>query len=630
MKFFKKANSIVLAVAIVLVTCFCAFAIVSSMSTVYYVGAEGNDSNDGSETAPFLTIGAAIGKANTQNISSDETVTIKVLGETAVDWGGTDKQLPAHDYELMITSAAIEGGATAGNGTACINFGGNVTFDNIKVNFGKTYQYICAAGNDVTFTESCTLGGNNQMSYFSVGAFNSDFKGTYNDDITFVNNMKLMQITLLNSYSECTLKGKLNIIYNNANVTPKFYLNTYDNRIHINNAINIDLRASKGANFVTYSKGSASDFGENGCIQVLNAGSENVSIADTKLSTLPSEKVWVLNNSLHTTDLISFSDTMGKFKVDTTLYENIKAISAINSEVVITEKDGYLELPAGQYTITAQKIPLKATYYVSANGSDENDGKSENAAVTTVQKAIELANTLGFTHLDYVTVKLLGESVNMGNMPAYDYNLIVQGSKIEDGVTRLVMNSNKTIANSQAKGLTTYKTTELYIAAQWSRYEATSSNIVFENDVILGGSYPVLVYGTNTDGGSSKSIAGQKIVFNTALPQDGVTFGNFGWGKRTYTEDVTLVLNNFSKQKIRFNTYASGKAQGTTTFNKNLNIYLNDASELEFVALEGVTITGGLNFFNESDVTINENVTGFDTLPENKWILNNKSKVSMP
>ena len=628
-----KALSIILACIIVFSVCVCAApSVFATDDAVYYVSATGDDANAGTtDTAPLLTVNGAVKKANAANYGAGDIVTVKVMGTDAVSWGIENQRIADHSFKLFITSAAADGSALVGEGSVSPNFGGDVEFDNIKVNFSNKYAQICGTGHNVTFNANCKYNGNVDMAHYTVGAYSSGIEGTYNDDITFINNIGIKKINVLNNYSGTVLNGRLHIIYNYATLKPKFYLSTYDNYISINNAINIEIKASQGADFVKYSGGSNPSFGENGYLQILNSGSSDIVSTGTVLDSVPDDKLWVINNKIGAADLLTITETKGEFKVNTEIYSDVTASSFTDPNIVITEKDGYLTLPAGEYNVTAKKIPQYTTYYVSASGSDENDGKTENTAVTTVQKAIELANGLGFISTDNVTVKLLGDEVNMGNMPAYPYTLVIEGSKLSEGVTRLNINSNKTVGNCTTDAFTTYKTVELYLAGQWLRYEATDTNIVFESDSKFTGTYHHLVYGTNTDGGSSKIFSEpQTIVMKTAAPQDGIGFVNFGWGGRTYNANINLVLDHPSGFKVRFNTYASSKPQGNVKYNANVNLYLNNLINLSFIAFEQATFNEGINIFNNCDFILYSGLSGFDSLPENTWILNNNTDVKVP
>lgn len=625
-----KAISVVLALVVVLSTCICAVGNVLAAEAVYYVSAGGADTNAGTQANPLLTVNGAIKKAVEANYKSGDTVTVKVMGEDTVSWGSENKKMAKHSFMLCITSASSETVSTVGEGSVSPNFGGEVEFQKIKVNFGNTYKQICANGNNVTFTKDAVFGGNAAMSHFTVGAYDGGIESQYDNDITIVNYLPLKQINLLNNYTACVLNGKLHFIYENATTTPKFYLSAYDNNIQINNAINIELRASSGADFVKYSGGSNPVFGENGCIQILNSGTKDIVTTDTILDEIPDNNLWVINNKIGASDLLSFTNTKGKYAVNTALYSNVTATSVNDETVVITEKDGYLTLGAGEYNVTAEKIPQYTTFYVSANGDDTNDGKTENTAVTTVQKAVELANTLGYISTDTVTVKLLGENVNMGDLPNYGYNLVIEGTKLQEGVTRVTLNAGKAIANCINDAVTTYKTAEIYLGSQWSRFEARNSDIVFESDSKVTGSWCHLVYGTNNDGGASKTFGEQTVVFKTSAPQDGIGFANFGWGSRTYDGNINLVIDHFSSFKVRFNTYASGEPKGSTKYNKNVNLYLNNVMNLSFACLGNTTFNAGLNIFNNCDFLVYDGLSGYEDLPENTWILNNKSDVKVP
>lgn len=629
-----KALSVILAFVIAFSVCVCAApSTFASDDAVYYVSATGDDANAGTtDTEPLLTVNGAVKKANAENYGAGDVVTIKVMGTDAVSWGVESQRIAEHSFKLVITSAATDGSALVGEGTVSVNLGGDVEFDNIKVNFSNKYNHICGTGHNVTFNSNCVFNGNADMAHYTVGAFSSGVKGSYDEDITFVNNIGIKRINVLNNYSGTVLNSRLHIIYNYASIKPKFYLSTYDNKIAINNAINIEIKASNGADFVKYSGGSDPVFGENGYLQIINSGSTDIVSTDSALDAVPNDKLWLLNNKIGAADLLSITETKGKFKVNTEIYSDATATSITDSSVVITEKDGYLTLPAGEYNITANKIPQYTTYYVSANGSDENDGKTANTAVTSVQKALELANGLGFISTDNVTVKLLGENVNMGDIPKYAYNLVIEGEKVGDTVTTVTLNgSGRAIANCTTRALTTYKTVEIYLAGQWSHYDANDSNLVLEADTKFKGSWHHVVYGTYNDGGSSKTIEHeQTVVMKTAAPQDGIGLVNFGYGNRTYNENVNLVFDHASGFRIRFNTYASSKPQGYVNYNANVNLYLNNLLNIKFTAFEQATFNAGLNIFNNCDFILYSGLDGFDDLPENTWILNNNTDVKVP
>ena len=61
----------------------------------------------------------------------------------------------------------------------------------------------------------------------------------------------------------------------------------------------------------------------------------------------------------------------------------------------------------------------QAVFFVSATGSDENAGTTEQTAVATLGKAVELANVQYGTG-DSVTIKLSGSGIQLGTVPEYD------------------------------------------------------------------------------------------------------------------------------------------------------------------------------------------------------------------
>ncbi len=271
-----------------------------------------------------------------------------------------------------------------------------------------------------------------------------------------------------------------------------------------------------------------------------------------------------------------------------------------------------------------EMIGAVATYYVSTQGHNDNDGLSIQTSVTSIARAIELANAVGYIAGDVVFVRLDKGENHMGALPKYVFDLVVSPIQ-EDVRTTVALGDDRLIANNEGHN-TYYKNIEISLSAQFSNMQMCSSNVVFDENCVLKGYYATLVLGTSSDDGASKQVAGQKVVINSnTLPN--ISLSNLDYAAKTYMGDVELELNNPNiYTKILFNASYFDKINGQTTYNQNVNINIKDVQNLSFDNLTGVTFNSAVQIINSSPrVSINRWMYGLSQINAPMWILTNRT-----
>lgn len=618
---FSKILSILLTLILVFSACTCVLNTVYAAEKTYYVSSGGSDSNDASSQRKAVqTVAKAIEIANAAGYGAGDTVTLKVLNTTGVSWSSSASPiyLPTHDFKLIITSQNNDGSAIVGTGDKNVNFGGDIDFKNIKVNFGSGYHNICSNGHNITFDQSCVYNGNAAMSYYMLGSWSNT--NVINDSFTLDTSMAIGKIGLGNFYSKCTFNGDVNVNYRALSGAPTFWFGADDNTTYYNAGINLTVNAAS----VGFTKRNGNvAFGDNSYVQVLNNTASSLKASDNGLSSVPSDKLWVINNILRASDLVTLTETKGKFAVNTEVYSEVKAISVDDPSVVIKATGGYLTLPAGAYNVTASKIPQQKIYYVK---DGENGDGTEANPVGSVAAAITKAITDGYIVNDEITVKVMGSTVEMGTMPAYPFNLIVDSN---DPSVKTKINCTGTILANGMGALTTYKNVEIYKSGQWGSFHLRNSDVVFESSCKLTTSFLEMAFGSARGDDLPKSnVPAQKVVMNCEAPY-GIFLGDWIYSDRVNTEPTTFILNNSaSTTKISFNAYHSsvGGVNGTTTFKNAVNIGIFSAKSIEFKNIEKVTFEEAVQIINGSSTVIKPDDSVLSQIPSDKrYILNNDS-----
>ena len=620
-----KALSILLSLIIVFSACYCVFTTVSAATEkTYFVSSTGDDANNGlTQRYAIATIAKGIELGKEAGLGAGDTVTLKVLNTTAVAWSSATSNpiyLPTHDFKLIITSNSDEGTAIAGTGDRNVNFGGDVDFKNIKVNFGSNYNHICSHGHNITFDQNCTFQGNTQMGYYSLGAWSGNHN--YTDDFTFTTQMPIGVINMGNFYSHTIFNSKVTVNYNALSGAPSFSFGSSDTSNDYNKPVSITVNAAS-VKFAVRSNGI--NLGNDAYIQILNNTSSSFTATDAFVTAIPDGKLWILNNKLRAGDMLTLTDTKGKFAVNTAVYSNVKAVDVSDPNNVINEDGGYLTLPAGVYDITAEKIPQTVTYYVEADGT--GDGKTEDTPVGSVAAAIKQAVSDGYIVNDQVNVMVMGETVPLGSIAAYPFNLTIDSN---DPATRTRIDASNEGNLAMGQGaLTTFKNVEIYKTGQYSVLRLNSSDVTFESTCKFNTSYLAIAYGSsNGDNNQNGTIPGQTVIMNN-VPTYQTYLTNWLYSNRTYNKPVTYIMNNpDATTEICLNSWSEGSTNGDVYYNSAVNIGILSAKNFKLRNADGAHFENseGLQIINGSPVELKKDHSELAKIPSDKvYVLNNVS-----
>ena len=576
----------------------------------YYVRATGDDSKKGNSMSNSVkTIGRAIELANAAGLGEGDIAKIKTVGEDAVTWLATGNQLPAHSFKVVIDSNAAATVGTVGDGTAVV-LGGEVEFKNIKVDFGSSFANLSANGNSVSFAAATQLLGNKEQSGFNIG--NTNVATTYSKPVSILANIPIKNFGFGNINGNAVYNGNVNVTYNSAEGTPDFSFSAADGTTTFNAVANLEIIAASSFASVNTDK---VVFGDNGYMQIFNT--TNKEIAATDLAGIDATKLWVINNKLGVSSMITATDVKGKFAVDTVNFYNIKAIDATNENNVVEPVEGFLTLPAGVWNISAEKVPQKVTYYATANGG--GDGSSENSPLGTLAAVVSKALSDGCMAGDEVTVKVIGtEMLLLGTVPSHDFKLIVTSNT---GKEAIVGNEN---GGGVLGGDTEFKNIKVYFGgdtdtSKYKNFCCAGHNVTFGEGCSYAGNATesTFIIGTSSDNRTFTkdfTIDSKIGIKNFYLSAD--------WNNPVYDCNVTAIYD-YSGETPSFRL---GTTNGNATYNKALNLIIKNSGTVSFSQAEKMVIgdEGYFQIVNSGASKINPVDVGLDVLPTDKlWILNN-------
>ena len=561
-----KLLSVLLTLAVILSTCICMVGTVSAAEAVFYVSAEGSDENAGTslETA-VATLGKAVELANVQYGAGDN-ITIKLTG-TEVQLG----TVPEYAYDLAVegideTKTQIT--TTSSKGIIANGPASATSFNNVSFSGPQYVSFLFNNSKKVVFDANTS--GFSVVQYAVLGTYTDggSNKTSNGHDIEF--NGPAGYIYLSNSgWQSKTVAGNLNITVAGGG-SPLFIFNPSSNSgITLQKNLNLNI---KKANSISFSNPTGARVTVDGAIQIINSTGSTTSVNDAVLSAIDCDK-YVITNVTGKADIIEFTETPGKFKVDK---------SATTFDVIATDKDGnvtkadengYLTLPkSGDYELSLYRDPITAVYYVSAKtGATDNDG-TKTSPFLTVFDAINQGITDGYTNKDTVVVKLLDEeTIQWGDVqttPAHTFKLVVES------VDRNNYSSVNILQATYLGGPTELKYGIYKINDTYSQIRINNKDFIIDSTAHISCNY--YTFGDNS---TSNSIDGQKVIFRNPISTGNINLSNnlHSNGKK-YVGDLEVVVDNpDAKPVLRLGGY-----DGKVYYKANVNFNVKEATGISF------------------------------------------------
>ncbi len=314
-------------------------------------------------------------------------------------------------YDGMLTLSSVDG-------TTVINMGakkllGDLTIDNVTL---KGYTHVNGYKFDLTNNAllydsgSCIVVGSTELKQeeviISIGGPNN-WSGAVR----------------IGADSTTVASNGLKLIVNGGRFNQFFFNNNSKGGTHygdVNIIINGTITGNSGK--ISYDPDYNINF--DAALQVVfNNNMKSTLIQDTMYDIEAKGGEWFMHSAVGGT--LDTTDDAGVFKVTSDL--TAKAVNVATGETYFSV-NGYLSVPEGEYNIGyIEDENLTKTYYVSENGSDENDGLTTDTAVKTIAKALEIgSNTAKIVILDTAAYDIAS---------AYAKNITISGGTITGDIT---------------------------------------------------------------------------------------------------------------------------------------------------------------------------------------------------
>lgn len=549
-----------------------------NLSFTYYVSDDGDDNNAGTQEKPFATLNKAIETANNKGYGKGDTVYLKVTG--TVPWSVGSGVMTDHEYLLdvsSLTSTKATLGAAVGLG---LKVQGDVRFENVIINGDglstSSYSAVNFNGQNVTLGPNVSFQGWKwDIQFISSGTVDHDINLYLGSGIIY-SNSTFKKLYLAGSSGATTFEKDINITIDHL----KYYTNKDINPITIGHKsrttkyegnINFNLKTAKG---IAITEEANATYSANTAIQFIN--SANLDLTTTK-ETLAVETdfintegnkvpVYIINNKIDNANAISFTETAGKYKLNLDpamyAYELVKADDETVKGVI---EGNYVTVPqAGEYNLTAtRKQNLEVTYYVSAEGDDNNDGIT--SPFKTVAAAVAAANDAGYGETDNVYVKLTGNDITWGTLEDYAYTLNIATNELAGSKSKIKVGN---IAGNTVLDNIEVTNNDYTCYINLDGHDITLTDTVTTYSAV------------HIDAVSSSGIYDriQTITVNNAY-LGSIDLGNASSCRATIKKDVNVIVNNASATPsiIFSSTWSSSK-----TFESNININIKNAASVAF------------------------------------------------
>lgn len=653
----KRLLAIILSATVLLTTVQVCFAFLASAGSdpVYYVASSaygGDDSNDGSDGHPFLTIKKAEQAIAALEASSNGSVnaTIKVKGN--VDFTSSEER----DGMLTIEGADNQSslnihanhkiGTTSRNTVYYLLLKGDTTFKNINLletylsdtgaSIAKTkFKAVLTNGYELVLDTNCTT-------QPTIWIGNIDENSTQKVESITVNNFGNSSNGLeieTNSSVSATKRvyGGINLTVNggyveNINFAKASYIGDVNLVFNGITSTATGSVVTKGSTFEKF--GAALQI-------VVNNGITTDVVGDLKDVTADGGK-WIIYGAEKGGKVLTTEDA-GKFKVEYDAgYTVAKAVKRTDvSKVVEADNNGIIDISgienAGIYDVyfTKADIPnppaeptvINKIYYVDAvNGNDENDGLAIEKAFKTINRAQSAASNLEVQATNTVVnavIYIKGDGLEFDGGLTHKGMFTIKGYNDTTASINYITEKKENSAGEEldyvvCKGPTTFDTVTLPSNAA-AKYLASGGNELILKYITVDGdkTYNYAIgYADSTSNDTKEVVVADNIgsadgaennIYFGAVSKNNTTSAGLDFtlnngtlnklgflSGTTYNGDVNIVLNKFSKTTNK----STAEIDINSTFKGAFQFIVNNNKAVEFSAeslakLEAVTADGG-------------------------------------
>ena len=419
---------------------------------------------------------------------------------------------------------------------------------------------------------------------------------------------KWTDLLLANNIGTYVYKKDLNVTANNSQKLKITLGNSGQGPTTVNKNFNIN---ADNAAALTLTAG-AGNFTVNGAFQViLNKKTLYSGDASTFTNVKIDGDIYELTNTTDYSDLVSFTETAGTYKVKTGY--QVTATEASGKAYV--SSGSILSLEKGQYTLTAEKGTVYSKYYVKRGGT--GDGRTEESPAASVYDAIKTINADGLTTGDTANVCIMqNDDWNTNSGKAHNMTYWADEKNINSNSFSPVMHKAKIVVQAYDPTKTTYLASDPYIATgmpfflcgptEFKNITLVSTQYTSSTIDAFGNSYK---FGRGTKfGGLQYNSFGENDTWSGKVGEFSALKVRFGgnWSDKTLTDDVNVVFeNDFITQEDWGSNIILANSIGTYTFKKDFNFTVDNSNAYVVLNLgnsnQGATnIEGNLNIVADS------------------------------
>ncbi len=357
---------------------------------LYYVSASGSDQNDGlTAETPFATLK----KAFTTIGASDGTV--KIMGTYTM----TNNDGAAHAGHVIIRGNG-EGAVIASAASAGVGFGGPVTLKNITYTRGNN-AYIATAGQDITFGDGFDTTSTDDWMVFGGGYGASsvnDINVTVNSG-TFTGKFNVGAIMAASSGFTVNNDANINV---NGGTVKNILLGTTNwgacGATTFAKSVVVQHDGGEITKISAVATGNGSPTKITGSLIVINNNGTEAPTYDATLDAISIGAKYYIDSAKggYVKPVVDENGNAvaGKFHITVENDETCAAVLQTSEGKMVLKESGEITIPAGNTTITYSDETLAGSvFYVSATGSDDNDGLTVNAPFATLKAAMTALGT---------------------------------------------------------------------------------------------------------------------------------------------------------------------------------------------------------------------------------------------